>query len=1364
MLDQHPWDNPKKAKGNGDKGKGNGKGSAAGSGNSGKQSGTDSKEGVMLQQSTDSKKSKMTCYCCGQKGHGARECTKRDTIPADKWHKPQNKDGDQSGSGQSKTGGGASGGKKEVSFTQAYQFSQTEASSMRNIVLLDSCSSANVFCNGDLVREVGPSADPISLITNAGSFAVRKEATVKNLELPVYFDEDLLSNVFSLAQLSDKYRVTMDSAEENAFFVHVGDEVVKFVRTDDNLYAHVPLLYQERDLPQKPCLVETLKENQSFLSEQQQRKAKMARELLHNLGSPTVKDFRYLLGHGLIQNCPVSPKDATIMEGLYGPDIGTAKGRTTRKKNSVGVSDVIEIPRMLIKQQRNVTLCMDVLFVNKLPFLATISKHLCYRTATFVPSKQPSAYRSVLDEVFRLYNGAGFRVTTIRCDREFKPLMDPIKDDLDIVMEYNPSKQHQPEAERNNRVLKERVRATFHRLPYQSIPKTMIQFLVALCAKQLNFFPAKGGVSQYFSPHVILHRYPVDYEKHCSLGFGTYVQASADRERTNDMRPRTLDAIVLSPRFEPRNGWYLLDLKTGRVIERMNVTKVPVTDLVIKTVEQLAKKDGMQGLNLRTKTNEVLFDSAWLAGVDFEPATEDEASGSGSDSEDEDYTTQDESDSDDSFSYDSSDDDDDSDGESDDDDEAPLVRREDPIQSESQEEDQEGDPGEEPEEPFEYPDADLAEGSEVTEGDAVEPEERVAVTETEIDLGPRKRNQPARLQMNWKGKSYGNQQQHMQIPDKNLDEYTVQDAPILAQIVVSWMYKNMKKGHHFVQSYSIKQAIKKFGKQLTKASVYKEAVQMHDRESFCPVKFEDLSPKEIQRVMNMFVFLTQKSSGEVKTRAVADGRSQRPYTTKEEASSPTVKTESTMMTAAIAAKEGRCIASSDVPNAFVQAAWKLRDKDGLRTILRVDGEFALALVERAPEIYQAYLRYEKGKPVLYLIVMRAIYGMLKSALEYYKKFRADMEGAGFVVNPYDPCVANKMVDGYQITVSWHVDDLLISHKDPKVVERYINWLDKTYGNIGQLKVVRGKVHDYLGCRLDFSVDGEVKIDMTAYVQSMVEEFEPYAKQGKKAVTPASDHLFMISTNSKKLEQLKAEVFHTFVAKALFVGKRARPDILTAIAFLCTRVKEPQEDDWNKLCRMMAYLKGTPDESLILRADDTNKICWYVDASFAVHADMRSHTGACMTMGKGAAQTISTKQKVNTRSSTKAELIAVDDVIAQIMWTTHFLKAQGYDVESTVLLQDNQSTMKLINNGMWSSGKRTRHLNIRYFFVTDQIQSGVLDVEYCPTEEMVADYLTKPTQGNTYRKLKGSLMNRPVTHETKDSTKSVQKKVTFALSE
>ena len=138
--------------------------------------------------------------------------------------------------------------------------------------------------------------------------------------------------------------------------------------------------------------------------------------------------------------------------------------------------------------------------------------------------------------------------------------------------------------------------------------------------------------------------------------------------------------------------------------------------------------------------------------------------------------------------------------------------------------------------------------------------------------------------------------------------------------------------------------------------------------------------------------------------------------------------------------------------------------------------------------YREFVVLERGEKVLYLHIFRAIYGLLVSAILFYKKFRASIESQGFKVNPYDPCVANKLVHGSQMTVMWHVDDVKSSHKNSKVNDSFIEWLNKECGQIGDVKSLRGAIHEYLGMTLDYTIKDEVKVDMVDYVKKMVAEF------------------------------------------------------------------------------------------------------------------------------------------------------------------------------------------------------------------------------------------------------------------------------------
>ena len=338
-------------------------------------------------------------------------------------------------------------------------------------------------------------------------------------------------------------------------------------------------------------------------------------------------------------------------------------------------------------------------------------------------------------------------------------------------------------------------------------------------------------------------------------------------------------------------------------------------------------------------------------------------------------------------------------------------------------------------------------------------------------------------------------------------------------------------------------------------------------------------------------------------------------------------TESIFITSIIDAKQKRDVMTCDIPNAFVQTEIE-EAIVGERIIMKIRGALMDILVEMDSIKYKDYVVKENGRSVLYVRMCKALYGMIQSSLLYYRKFRKDIESIGFKVNPYDACVANRKTEGSQQTVCWHVDNLKSSHKKSAVNDRFLQWLNQKYGDIVEVKAVRGNKHDYLAMIFIFK-DGKVIIDMTYYVDKMIEEFPDKLKEGTKC--PWTKRLFKVDSDSQKLDKERSKVFHTFVMKGMFLSKRVRQDIHPAIVFLSTRVREPTVQDWQKLVRLMSFLKHTRADVLTLEAGDEQKNEYWVDAAFAVHPDYRSHTGAIQTLGKGSVCSVSSKQKINTRS-------------------------------------------------------------------------------------------------------------------------------------
>ena len=137
-------------------------------------------------------------------------------------------------------------------------------------------------------------------------------------------------------------------------------------------------------------------------------------------------------------------------------------------------------------------------------------------------------------------------------------------------------------------------------------------------------------------------------------------------------------------------------------------------------------------------------------------------------------------------------------------------------------------------------------------------------------------------------------------------------------------------------------------------------------------------------------------------------------------------------------------------------------------------------------------------------------------------------------------------------------------------------------------------------------------------------------------SPTAKHLFQVNEECELLSRSKSELFHSVTAKLLYLEKRARPDIETAVTFLTTRVSSPTSDDWKKLRRVIIYLSNTIDDIREIGCDNLHHLFTWVDAAFVVHPNMRSQTGGAMSFGWGLIHGRSSKQKLNTKSSTEAE--------------------------------------------------------------------------------------------------------------------------------
>jgi hypothetical protein len=304
------------------------------------------------------------------------------------------------------------------------------------------------------VTNVKVSTTPVEMTTNSGSKMLALEATVPG-HGQVWFDPDQVASIYGFSHMVDKHRITYDSDIEDAFLIHTSEGVTRFKKTHDGLYAYRPSEEYREQLAEcnktirqhADMVVATVRENTMGFTQRQFEKAKQARQLYHIVGCPTTTNFKHILRQNIIKKCPVTPEDVNIAEKIFGGDIGTLKGKSTRRRPTPLKEDLVEIPPELLDQHQDLTYCMDLMYVNGMPMLTGIDQSIRFRGLVPMTSRVASELYRALDVILRAYNRRGYRIKTINCDGEFRTMMDKVNDKLQIDMNYTSRGEHVPEAE-----------------------------------------------------------------------------------------------------------------------------------------------------------------------------------------------------------------------------------------------------------------------------------------------------------------------------------------------------------------------------------------------------------------------------------------------------------------------------------------------------------------------------------------------------------------------------------------------------------------------------------------------------------------------------------------------------------------------------------------------------------------------------------------------------------------------------------------------------------------------------------------------------------------------------------------------------
>jgi hypothetical protein len=548
--------------------------------------------------------------------------------------------------------------------------------------------------------------------------------------------------------------------------------------------------------------------------------------------------------------------------------------------------------------------------------------------------------------------------------------------------------------------------------------------------------------------------------------------------------------------------------------------------------------------------------------------------------------------------------------------------------------------------------------------------------------------------------------------------------------------------------YNLLQSMLLYGFDKSIVSMMKELRGIVKRNVFRGVHLHELNEQEQKEIITGRMNLIQKQVFHnnvqqpetiIKSRYVGHGFKQDrdKYNHNLDIYAPTAALSSAFLFFTLAAVKKQQICVTDVTQAF------LRAKTKKTTHLLVDPIVSLILCDLYPEFKEFVLN--DGKLLVKLDY--ALYGIIEAANLWYNDLQKTHVQLGFQVNRYDPCIVTKP----EIQKLCYVDDIANRADSKAILDTHIRHLEKVYG---KMTVQYGPTVHFLGANFHLPGDGTVHISIKLYLSKLCEENMDLIN-GKSNKYPAKINLFDIDYNSTLLDKKDSERVHSIIAKILYASQK-RPDFNPAIAFLSTRVTSLTIEDREKVIYLLRYIYGTLDLELILGGYNNNgdiQFTAYADASYGTHDDGKSHSGWIFTLGRGAVVSNSTKQKLVVKSSAEGEFVTLSDMISSAAHEKDKLSAMNNDIVSSgLIMEDNEAAIHLAERGK-SNSSRTKHIKIRYFFIKQYLDNGEFILIHCPTNQMIADILTKPLQGALFFTLRDLLLG----YTTADSIMLAMKK-------
>lgn len=1199
------------------------------------------------------------------------------------------------------------------------QNTEKDSSNMNdNMLVLDNACTAHVVRNISLLTNLEILDTPIHISGVGGKMKVTQKGILKDFGT-AYVAPDSPFNLISFKFLRDmKCKRQLDDAEDMFHISMLNGSIYTFrMNSEIGLYT---TLFDHTSNNKETALVNFRSkldpQGNRLFSQDEVRRAQDARLLHEKLDHISDQNLCSSLTYGKILNCPVTCQDVRNANVIFGPCPACIQGKLTNEPASNKAHPVEELGKVIH---------MDIFFIKdaqqkQVPYLMSVEGNTGYVIASKLPSKSQTSLCDCIGRIFDHFKSFGHTISKLYSDNEkvFRSI-EPFINSKGASITFSPSGRHERRAERAIRTLKGRIRAALMMLPYK-LPRTLFQYLIGNVVSSINMSP--NSRSTPASPKEIFQGTKTDFAYHLRSRFGDFV-LTKDPNGSNDVTaPQAEHGIIVGRDPSTRGGVkvYLFNRKT--IVSRSRFVVIPPTAELISVMNALSEPDPDYTSDLSDENEENLdFDQQMDAMSIGQVLT-------------------------DTFKQQ----------------QQPQIILEDNT----------------------TPDLQINPHQSIAE---VAPDLHTAANPIPVHPPEAHRggdDNQSQSQSPWievsRRKTQLPNPQNMKPTPHQLINLPIQLPPQPPTIIpvaipppqpppttryptrssrTTFKDIQIKKENfgivaihepfkHYGLNFTTKYAIHKHGEMAVKA-LTKEIIQMHDKDVWIPLDPSTVTREEFKSVIPAVTIFKEKfkpdgSFDKLKARTSAGGDRLDPTSLAENLSSPTVDITAVYVLAALAALEQWYTYTIDIAGAFLNAF--LPEK--YRAIMRLDKQLADIYVKiKGCEKYRKFVRQDGS---LLVMLKKALYGHPMASMLWYEHLSKTFIKGGYKKIKSDECIFVKTIGKEKSIICIHVDDILHICSSKHLQDELETLLIKEYKEISIEG--GGDVINYLGMRFMFDKsDKSVSIDQKGYVEDLL---KIYNISGT-AASPATNNLFDEleednsgnNNNTTNANNIENKDYASKVMKLMYLAKRTRPDILLAVSFLSTKIQKPKPIHIKHLNRIFRYISTTPTKGITLKPTSL-QLHAYVDAAYSVHSeDFHSHSGVMFSLGSNGGPIFakSVKQRMISRSSTDAEVIAVYDALPDMIWLRTLLMElcpNREDVRKPIIVhQDNQSTITLCNNGVSGRKGKSKHLLLRYYYIKEKISNNEIIIQYLSTNDMIADILTKPLNGHQFLKLRKLLLNQ-----------------------